>query len=116
MTGQGLIDGIENMTAKAESAAANMVSDVSDAFAPSTVTPSASASPYEALNTGDDTDASHSTNDRHIYIDVNGGGRIEVSGLTKESAIELISEQLKPKLQAILAEEIFTGGDSVYEF
>ena len=116
MTGQGLIDGIENMTAKAESAAANMVSDVSDAFAPSTVTPSASASPYEALNTGDDTDASHSTNDRHIYIDVKGGGRIEVSGLTKESAIELISEQLKPKLQAILAEEIFTGGDSVYEF
>ena len=49
-------------------------------------------------------------------IDLKGGGKIEVSGLTKDQAIELIYEQLKPQLSAILAEEIFEGGKNVYEF
>ena len=118
MTGQGLINGIESMTAKAANAASNMVSGVSDAFAPeasaSPITPT--ASPYEALSNGNSSDFSNSTRDRHIVIDVKGGGRIEVSGMTKEQAIDLISEQLKPQLQNILANEIFEGGNGVYEF
>ena len=118
MTGQGLINGIESMTAKAANAASNMVSGVSDAFAPeasaSPITPT--ASPYEALSNGNSSDFSNSTRERHIVIDVKGGGRIEVSGMTKEQAIDLISEQLKPQLQNILANEIFEGGNGVYEF
>ena len=118
MTGQGLINGIESMTAKAANAASNMVSGVSDAFAPeasaSPITPT--ASPYEVLSNGNSSDFSNSTRDRHIVIDVKGGGRIEVSGMTKEQAIDLISEQLKPQLQNILANEIFEGGNGVYEF
>lgn len=117
MTGQGLIDGIEAMTSKAVSAASNMVSSVSDTFTPSTasVSTQASVSPYEALG-GNSSDASSSTNERHIVLDIRGGGRIEVSGLTKEQAIDLIAEQLKPQLQNILANEIFEGGNGVYEF
>ena len=118
MTGQGLIDGIESMTSKATAAASNMVSGVSDAFAPTASTPTTTptASPYEALSGGNGSDFSNSTRDRHIVIDVKGGGRIEVSGMTKEQAIDLISEQLKPQLQNILANEIFEGGNGVYEF
>jgi len=49
-------------------------------------------------------------------IDVTGSGKIEVGGLSKEKAIELISQQIKPQLEAILSEEIFTGGEGTYEF
>ena len=117
MTGQGLIDGIESMTSKATAAASNMVSSVANTFTPEvSASPTiASTSPYEAFG-GDSGDASGSTTDRHIVLDIRGGGRIDVGGMTKQQAIDLISEQLKPRLQEILAEEIFTGGDSVYEF
>lgn len=118
MTGQGLIDGIESMTSKATAAASNMVSGVSDAFAPTASTPTTTptASPYEALSGGNSSDFSGSTTDRHIIIDLNGAGKIEVTGLTKEKAVDLIAEQLKPQLQNILAEEIFTGGVGTYEY
>ena len=55
--------------------------------------------------------------ERRVIIEIQGGGKIEVTGLTKEKAIDLIAEQLKPQLQNILAEEIFTGGKGVaYEY
>jgi len=119
MTGQGLINGIEGMADKAASAASNMVSGVSDAFTPNVSTPTptaASASPYEGLAQNNNSDASGSSGERRIVIDVTGSGKIEVGGLSKEKAIELISQQIKPQLEAILSEEIFTGGEGTYEF
>ena len=117
MTGQGLIDGLESMTGKAVDAASNMVSGVSGAFTPSvTSAPTATTSPYEALTGNSGGETAQGSGERHIVIDVKGGGRIEVTGLTKEKAIELITEQIKPQLQNILAEEIFTGGTGVYEY
>ena len=136
MTGQGLIEGLEGTTKKVTAAAAAMAVGVTSAFAPvavaapsfdvpqavttdypSAITPQTiDVSPYQTIGQASSDDFSGSTNERHIIIDLKGGGKIEVSGLTKEKAIELITEQLKPQLSAILAEEIFEGGDSVYEF
>ena len=118
MTGQGLINGIESMTGKAISAASNMVSGVSDAFMPTSAsTPTASASPYEALASNGNGGETTNNGERRVIIEIQGGGKIEVTGLTKEKAIDLIAEQLKPQLQNILAEEIFTGGKGVaYEY
>lgn len=135
MTGEGLVNSLEGMTKKTTAAAAAMTMGITSALAPVAVaapevtapsaivqeytatTPSATVSPYEVFATGgDSSDFSSSTNERRIVVDLQGGGRIEVNGLTKEQAIDLIFQQLKPQLQAILAEEIFTGGDEVYEF
>ena len=137
MTGLGLINSLEKITPKVTAAAAAMAVGVTSAFAPVAVaapsfdipqatvadypTPAApqsiGVSPYQTTGqAASSDDFSSSTNERHIVIDLKGGGKIEVSGLTKDQAIELIYEQLKPQLSAILAEEIFEGGKNVYEF
>ncbi len=133
MTGEGMVEGLEGATKKVTAAAAAMAVGVTSAFAPvalaapeitapaqvvqeyTAATPTATASPYDTV-AGNSGDFSSSTDERHIVLDIRGGGRIEVDGMTKEQAIDLITEQLKPQLQNILAEEIFTGGKGSYEF
>ena len=132
MTGQGLVEGLEGATKNVTAAAAAMALGVTSAFSPvalaapeaapqaivqqySAAAPAASVSPYEGLS-GNSSDFSGSTNDRHIVLDIRGGGSITLNGLTKEQAIELIYEKLKPALQDILVEEITTGGDSTYDY
>ena len=75
----------------------------------------ASVSPYEAL--GEDTEKSPPKNDeKHIVIELNGGGRIDVSGITRQQAMELIAERIKPELMDILEREIYEGGNGVYDY
>ena len=123
MTGQGLINGIENMTAKAAAAAANMTAGMRDAMAPTNnaATPrAASQSPYDALggSGGENRNNSSEGNsgERRIVIDETGSGQIEVTGMTRESAAEMIANQIKPKLMEILSREIYTGGVGTYEY
>jgi len=121
MTGQGLINGIENMTAKAAAAAANMTAGVRDAMTPTSnaATPrTPTVSPYEALagNGGGNNTSNGGSSEKRIVIDVTGNGQIEVTGISKERAAEMIANQIKPKLMEILAREIYTGGVRTYEY
>ena len=56
------------------------------------------------------------TIEKRIVIDLQGSGMLEVTGMNRESAIDLLSEQLMPMLKQALADEIYEGGDDVYEF
>ena len=56
------------------------------------------------------------TTERRIVIDLVGGGRLEVSGMSRESAIDMISDRIVPMLKQALADEIYEGGNDVYEF
>ena len=127
MTGMGLIEGLESMTRKTTAAAAAMALSVTSAFAPVAVAAPAfeaptvqtyaanrpaSVSPYEALNQQNN----NSTQRRSFDINVNGTGKISIEGMTKREAAEVTVNTIKPILMEILEEEIFTGGDGVYDF
>lgn len=121
MTGLGLVTGLESMAEKATAAATNMALGVTSAFAPVAVeTPtigapaSATVSPYEVLE--GDQNTPETSSERRILIDINGSGSINISGLTRAQAMELIAERLKPELMNVLGREILEGGDGVYEF
>ena len=134
MMGQGLVNGLEGMAAKTTAAAAAMALGVTSAFAPVALatpainTPSVSqsyssaaplvgsTSPYEALGGSSGSESSGASGEQRIVIDINGGGRIDVGGLTKEQAMQLIEERVKPALMNVLEKEIFEGGDGTYEF
>ena len=51
-----------------------------------------------------------------VVIEIAGHGSIEVTGMSKAEAVELINSSLKPELMRILEDEIFEGGDDTYEF
>jgi len=100
MTGQGLINSLEKITPKVTAAAAAMAVGVTSAFAPVAVaapsfdipqatvadypTPAApqsiGVSPYQTTGqAASSEDFSSSTNERHIVIDLKGGGKIRLA-------------------------------------
>jgi TP901 family phage tail tape measure protein len=61
--------------------------------------------------------SSNSTSEKHIVIDINGNGKIEVSGnADTESILEVLQENLKPVLLGIIEQEVYEGGDNDYEY
>lgn len=61
--------------------------------------------------------SSNSTYEKHIVIDINGNGKIEVSGnADTESILEVLQENLKPVLLGIIEQEVYEGGDNDYEY
>ena len=54
---------------------------------------------------------------KHIYLEVNGGGRISISPTTdRAEVLEILEENLRPVLVGIIQQEIFEEGDGSYEF
>ena len=54
---------------------------------------------------------------RHIYLEVNGGGKISISPTTdRAEVLEILEENLRPVLVGIIEQEIFEEGDGSYEF
>ena len=57
------------------------------------------------------------TSEKHIVIDINGGGKIEVSGnADKETILEVLQDNLKPVLANIIRTEIYEEGEGSYDF
>lgn len=110
MVGAGLERGLEGSTRDVAFAAAGMADSVNGAFG-GLSEPTVTASPFGARSDTDGVSA-----ERHLTIDVRGGGRIEVGGMTRDQAVELITESLLPQLKQALADEIYEGGDDVYEY
>ena len=54
---------------------------------------------------------------KHIYLDINGAGSIEISPhMDREEVLEILQENIKPVLVGLIQEEIFEEGDGSYEF
>jgi len=57
------------------------------------------------------------TSEKRIVIDINGAGKIEVSGdADREVILEVLQTNLKPVLLGIINEEIYEEGDDSYEY
>lgn len=136
MVGQGLVNGIEGMTAKVTAAAANMTSGMADAFTPNLPTlptiplqytiptiekprMAPTVSPYTALapdNSATERPESNSIRRGSFDININGAGNISIEGMTKKEIVEAAEKRIKPVLMNILEHEIFTGGVDTYEY
>ena len=136
MVGQGLVNGIEGMTAKVTAAAANMTSGMADALTPNLPTlptiplqytiptiekprMAPTVSPYTALapdNSATERPESNSIRRGSFDININGAGNISIEGMTKKEIVEAAEKRIKPVLMNILEHEIFTGGVGTYEY
>lgn len=57
--------------------------------------------------------------EKHIVIDINGGGSLAVSGnsqMDKEQVLSLLQENMKPVLMQIIQNEIYEEGDLSYDY
>lgn len=62
-------------------------------------------------------DNNNDVREKHITIDINGGGHIEVSGnMDKESVLEVLQDNLKPVLIGIIEQEVYESGDDDYDY
>lgn len=115
MLGEGLANGLNATAGAAYAAADAMAASVAAAYgglAPAAPTLNDSASAGQTPGSG----GGGMTIEKRIVIDLQGSGMLEVTGMNRESAIDLLSEQLMPMLKQALADEIYEGGDDVYEF
>ena len=55
--------------------------------------------------------------EKHIVIDINGGGKIEVSGnADRDSILEVLQDNLKPVLMGIIEQEVYEDGNETYDY
>ncbi len=65
--------------------------------------------PSSSLNRSDSTE-------KKIIIEFNGSGSINAEGVSKETVVDLLLENLKPALLGIIQEEVFEEGAETYEY
>lgn len=53
---------------------------------------------------------------KHIIIEINGSGSIDVGGMNEESVLDILTRHAKPVLMSIIKGEIFEEGDLAYDF
>lgn len=64
-------------------------------------------------------ESKESGSEKHIVIDINGGGSVSVSGnsqMDKEQVLSLLQENMKPVLMQIIQSEIYEEGDLSYDY
>lgn len=53
---------------------------------------------------------------KHIILEINGSGSIDVGGMNEESVLDILTRHAKPVLMSIIKGEIFEEGDLAYDF
>lgn len=67
----------------------------------------------------DSSNSESESGEKHIVIDINGGGSISVSGnnqMDKDQVLNLLQENMKPVLMRIIQSEIYEEGDLSYDY
>lgn len=105
MLGEGLAGGLEATASLASAAAEDMAGGVRGALSPSSL-----PSPSGGFGEGG------ASVEKRIVVEIQGGGRFEISGMNREQAMNFLAENLMPAVKQALADEIYEGGDDVYEF
>lgn len=80
-----------------------------------TTAPAASDAQQEAPASSSDTPSVGETV-KHIIIEINGSGSIDVGGMNEESVLDILTRHAKPVLMSIIKGEIFEEGDLAYDF
>lgn len=80
-----------------------------------TTAPAASDAQQEAPASSSDAPSIGETV-KHIIIEINGSGSIDVGGMNEESVLDILTRHAKPVLMSIIKGEIFEEGDLAYDF
>lgn len=111
MVGQGLAVGLESSAGAALAAAGTLSDGVLSAM---TVAPRQLPNPKTMG--GYDLSGEGGERRRSFDININGQGNISISGMSKDQAVTLIEERIGPVIKRILEDEIYEGGNDVYDF
>lgn len=80
-----------------------------------TTAPAASDAQQEAPASSSDAPSIGETV-KHIILEINGSGSIDVGGMNEESVLDILTRHAKPVLMSIIKGEIFEEGDLAYDF
>ena len=80
-----------------------------------TTAPAASDAQQEAPASSSDAPSIGETV-KHIIIEINGSGSIDVGGMNEEFVLDILTRHAKPVLMSIIKGEIFEEGDLAYDF